>query len=46
MNAFVFAIDPNTGDLALDDRHPVAAPSAAIGLVVFTLRTPLEHPSG
>jgi hypothetical protein len=41
VNTFVFAIDPNTGDLALDDGLPVAAPSAAIGLAVFTLRTPL-----
>jgi len=38
---FVLFVDPNTGDLALDDGLPVGAPSAAVGLAVFTLRTPL-----
>ncbi len=41
MTDFVLLVDPNTGELSLDDGLPVAAPSAAIGLVVFTLRTPL-----
>lgn len=38
---FTPAIDPATGDLSIDDGSPAAAPSVAIGLIVFTLRTPL-----
>lgn len=41
MITFVVFIDPMTGDLALDDGNLVAAASAALGLVVWTLRTPL-----
>ncbi len=41
VNDFVFFIDPMGGDLALDDGQLVAAASAALGLVVWTLRTPL-----
>ncbi len=38
---FVLMLDPNTGDLALEDGLPVGAPTVALGLVVFTLRTQL-----
>jgi len=38
---FTFDIDPATGDFLLDDGHPKAAASVALGLVVWTLRTPL-----
>lgn len=38
---FTFDIDPATGDFNLDDGHPKAASSVALGLVVWTLRTPL-----
>lgn len=38
---FTFDIDPARGDPVVDDGHLAAAPSAAVGLVVWTLRTPL-----
>lgn len=38
---FTPAIDPASGDLSLDDGDLAAAESVAIGLVVWTLRTPL-----
>ncbi|MDO9016548.1 MAG: hypothetical protein Q8S73_26575 [Deltaproteobacteria bacterium] len=41
MDTLTPAIDPGTGDLSLDDGALAWAPSAAIGLVVFVLRTPL-----
>lgn len=40
MTDFTFDIDPATGDFLLDDGHPKAAASVAVGLVVWTLRTP------
>lgn len=41
MNDFVPAIDPAAGDLELDDGHLAGAESVAVGLAVWTLRTPL-----
>ncbi len=41
MTDFTFDIDPATGDFLLDDGHPKAAASVALGLVVWTLRTPV-----
>lgn len=41
MDTLTPAIDPGTGDLSLDDGALAWAVSAAIGLVVFVLRTPL-----
>ncbi len=37
--AHTLSIDPQTGDLTLDDGHPAPPPSEAVGLVVWTLRT-------
>lgn len=36
-------LDPQTGGLTLDDGQLAAAPSVAVGLVVWTLRTPYGH---
>ena len=41
MDTLTPAIDPETGDLLLDDGSLAWAPSAAIGLIVWVLRTPL-----
>lgn len=41
MDTLTPAIDPQTGALSLGDGALAWAPSAAIGLVVWTLRTPL-----
>ena len=38
-DAFTPFVDPSAGDLALDDGHLAPAASAAVGLVVWTLRT-------
>jgi hypothetical protein len=37
--AHTLSLDPQTGDLTLDDGHPAPPPSEAVGLVVWTLRT-------
>lgn len=39
-DAFTPNIDPATGDATLDDGELEAAPSAALGLALWTLRTP------
>ncbi len=41
MDTLTPAIDPATGDLSLDDGSLAWSESAPIGLVVWTLRTPL-----
>lgn len=40
MRDLTFDLDPSTGDLGLDDGQLAVAPSVAVGLVVWTLRTP------